>query len=52
MAHSSTVLSQMLKMVPRHEFEKLANTVDGKVRSSALSRWSLRKGESVKGTEA
>lgn len=40
MAHSSTVLSQMLKMVPRHEFEKLANTVDGKVRSTALSRWS------------
>ena len=40
MAHSSTVLSQMLKMVPRHNFEKLANTVDGKVRSTALSRWS------------
>lgn len=40
MAHSSTVLSQMLKMVPRHEFEKLANMVDGKVRSTALSRWS------------
>ena len=40
MAHSSTVLSQMLKMVPRHEFEKLANKVDGKVRSTALSRWS------------
>ena len=40
MAHFSTVLSQMLKMIPRHEFEKLANTVDGKVRSTALSRWS------------
>lgn len=40
MAHSNTVLSQMLKMIPRHEFEKLANTVDGKVRSSAMSRWS------------
>jgi putative transposase len=40
MAHSNTVLSQMLKMIPRHEFEKLANTVDGRVRSTALSRWS------------
>ncbi|MEE8379898.1 MAG: IS4 family transposase [Gammaproteobacteria bacterium] len=40
MAHSNTVLSQLLKMIPRHEFEKLANTVDGKVRSTALSRWS------------
>ena len=40
MAHYNTVLSQMLKMIPRHEFEKLANDVDGKVRSSALSRWS------------
>lgn len=40
MAHCNTVLSQMLKMIPRHEFEKLANTVDGKVRSTALSRWS------------
>jgi len=27
-------------MIPRHEFERLANTVDGKVRSTALSRWS------------
>ena len=40
MAHCNTVLSQMLKMVPRHEFEKLANETDGKVRSTALSRWS------------
>ena len=40
MAHSNTVLSQMLKMIPRHEFEKLANDIDGKVRSSAMSRWS------------
>ena len=40
MAHCNTVLSQMLNMIPRHEFEKLANTVDGKVRSTALSRWS------------
>ena len=40
MSHSNTVLSQLLKLLPRHEFEKLANTVDGKVRSTALSRWS------------
>ena len=40
MAHYNTVLSQMLKMIPKHEFEKVANSVDGKVRSTALSRWS------------
>lgn len=40
MAHCNTVLSQMLKMIPRHEFERLANQVDGKVKSTALSRWS------------
>jgi putative transposase len=27
-------------MLPRHEFEKLANQHDGKRRSDALSRWS------------
>ena len=40
MAHCNTVLSQMLKMLPRHEFEKVANQVDGEVKASALSRWS------------
>jgi hypothetical protein len=40
MAHCNTVLSQMLNMIPRHEFEKLENSVDGKVRATALSRWS------------
>jgi len=40
MSHCNTVLSQMLKMIPRHEFEKLSNDVDGKVRSTALTRWS------------
>ena len=40
MAHHNTVLSQVLKHVPRHEFEKLANRVDGKIRSTALTRWS------------
>lgn len=40
MAFNNTVLSQLLKMLPRHEFEKLANTQDGRRRSNALSRWS------------
>ena len=40
MAHSNTVLSQLLKLIPRHEFEALSNKVDGKVRSTALNRWS------------
>ncbi len=40
MSHSNTVLSQLLKLLPRHEFEKLANEVDGKVRSTAMTRWS------------
>jgi Domain of unknown function (DUF4372) len=40
MAHSNTVLSQLLKLLPRHEFEKLANRIDGKVRSTAMTRWS------------
>ncbi|MFB3080389.1 MAG: DUF4372 domain-containing protein [Nitrosomonadaceae bacterium] len=29
MAHHCTVLSQILKLLPRHEFEKLANRYDG-----------------------
>ena len=40
MAHCNTVLSQLLKFMPRHEFERLANQIDGQVRSTALSRWS------------
>ena len=40
MAHSNIVLSQLLKNLPRHEFEKLANCVDGKIKNTALSRWS------------
>ncbi len=39
MAHHNTVLSQLLKHVPRHEFETLANQHDGKRRSDALNRW-------------
>ena len=40
MAYHTSVLSQLLKLVPRLEFEKQANRVDGKRRSDALSRWS------------
>ena len=40
MAYSNTVLSQLLKLVPRHEIERLAIQHDGKRRSDALSRWS------------
>ena len=40
MSFHNTVLSQILKMFPRLEFEKLANTHDGKRRSDAFSRWS------------
>ena len=40
MAHSSTVLSQLLKLLPRHEFESLSKQVDGHIKSNALNRWS------------
>ena len=40
MAYHNSVLSQLLKLLPRHEFEKQVNGVDGKRRSDALSRWS------------
>jgi len=40
MAYHHTTLSQILKMVPRLEFEKLGNQHDGRRRSDALSRWS------------
>jgi len=40
MAYHSSVLSQFLKLLPRLEFEKQANTCDGRRRSNALSRWS------------
>lgn len=39
MAHCSTVLSQVLKYVPRHEFQTLSQQVDSKRRSDAFSRW-------------
>ena len=40
MSHNNTVLSQLLKLIPRHEIERLTNRHDGKRRSDALSRWS------------
>jgi putative transposase len=40
MAYYNSVLSQVLNYVPRLDFEKAANEVDGKRRSDALSRWS------------
>lgn len=40
MAYNNSVLSQLLKLLPRHEFETQANRYDGKRRSDALSRWS------------
>jgi len=40
MAYHNSVLSQLLRLVPRLEFEKQANRVDGQRRSDALSRWS------------
>lgn len=40
MAYNHTVLGQLLKSVPRLEFEQLALAHDGKRRSDALSRWS------------
>lgn len=40
MAHHNTVLSQLLQLVPRHEFDSLAKVHDGKRRKDALPRWS------------
>lgn len=40
MSHHSTVLSQLLKLIPRHEFQALSEQHDTKRRIGALSRWS------------
>ncbi len=40
MSHHNTILSQMLKLIPRHEFDSLSHQHDGKRRAGALSRWS------------
>lgn len=39
MAHHNTVFSQILKLVPRHEFSSLSIKHDGARRSDAMSRW-------------
>ena len=40
MAHSSTVLAQLLKIVPRHEFEGLANQHHSGRKLRKMTRWS------------
>ena len=40
MAHSSTVLSQMLKLLPRHEFDALAKQHHRGRKLRKISRWS------------
>jgi len=39
MPHHNTVFSQILKLMPRHEFSSLAKQHDGPRRSDAMSRW-------------
>jgi len=39
MTHHNTILSQILKLVPRHEFNRLAKKHDGIRRSDAMNRW-------------
>jgi len=39
LGHHNTVYSQILKMVPRHEFEGAAKKHDGHRRKDAMSRW-------------
>jgi len=39
MSHHNTILSQILKLVPRHEFNRLAKKHDGMRRRDAMSRW-------------
>ena len=39
MSHHNTIFSQILKLVPRHEFKRLSEQHDGTRRSDAMSRW-------------
>jgi len=39
LGHHNTVYSQILKLVPRHEFEGVAKKHDGHRRKDAMSRW-------------
>jgi hypothetical protein len=38
-AHHNIVLSQLLRLVPRHEFDRLAEQHDGKRRQGSMNRW-------------
>jgi len=40
MAHHDTVFSQLLKLVPRHEFETLANRHHESRKLRKMNRWS------------
>ncbi len=40
MAHNNTVFSQLLKLVPRHEFETLANQHHAGRKLRKMTRWS------------
>ena len=40
MSHSNTILSQLLKFVPRHEFESLAKSHHSGRACRSASRWS------------
>ena len=40
MAHHNTILSEVLKLLPRHKFDSLSKQHDGERRSDALPRWS------------
>ena len=40
MAYHNTVLSQLLQLVPRYEFDALSKVHDGKRQKDALPRWS------------
>jgi len=39
MSHHNTIFSQILKLVPRHEFMSLAKKHDGAIRSDTMNRW-------------
>lgn len=39
MSHNNTVYSQILKLIPRHEFASIAKRHDGCRRKDAMSRW-------------
>ena len=39
MAHHNTVFAQMLKLIPRHEFESLANHHHSGCRLRKMTRW-------------